>query len=311
MNSLSSTLPPHARIISGHPTLGNKTKAQYIRAVDNLIGAGIDPRNPDQLASYAAPLPHSERAFLKAALRILFADTVTRLQASATPENIASVQAALLNIEAMSKTIAVKKHEGERVHFRLSQSQVDRLLSLPDRSTLRGMRDYVVLAVLVGAGLRREELAELTFDTLKRLPHGNTHRYVLEVTGKGEKTRVVPISPLLASRLQEWQATTGGGHVARAIHKTGTLQDSLSVVGIHDIVSRYGSRVDLPDLNPHDLRRTFGRLGWDATHDLILIRSLLGHKDAKTTQEYIGLNVRLDVTASDYIVREYQPSIGD
>jgi site-specific recombinase XerD len=305
MNTLiiSSPLPLHAQIITDHPRLSDRTKAQYIRAVDNLIKAGIDPRNADRLAAHAASLPHSERAFLKAALRILFADTITRLQSSASPENLAQVQAMLLNIEAMNKTIQVKKHKGLKAHIWLSKQQIDQITARPDMTTTRGMRDYIILATLLGAGLRREEMSELTFDCLKRLPFKGEMADALEVKGKGDVYRVVPISPILAGHLREWRAIVGGGRVARSIHKTGSIGESLSTVGIHDIVSEYGASIDLPALDPHDCRRSFGRLIYDHTLDILLVRDLLGHADVKTTQEYIGLRVRLDSAPSDYILR--------
>ena len=303
---LTAPYPPHAEII-GRANLSDATKTKYTRAISRMIESRVDPRNARQLAAYAAGLSIPSRLQLKAALKVLFADTATWLKAGATPENLAQVQARLLNLEAMDKAIHTHKPESEKAHTWLTQAQVDSLLALPDPSTIRGARDYIVLAVLVGAGLRREELSALTFDALKQLPG----REVLEVTGKGKKTRVVPISPTLARRLHAWQETTGGGNVARSLEQSGALGESLSTVGIWKIVNEYGARLGFPELAPHDLRRTFGRLGWEATHDLILIKSLLGHSSARTTENYIGIKIQLDSTVSDSIIHEYQSTIGD
>ena len=304
--AVSTPNRPHVDIILSAPNLQPSTKAKYIREIDQLIANRIDPTNTKQLSRYAATLSNSSRSFLKASLNLLFADTATTLKASATPETIARVQAALLNLEAMSETIKVERHEGTKVHVWLSQSQVDKLTSLPftcQENNLRAWRDYIVLALLLGAGLRREELSTITFDALKTLPNGNGFRDVLEIHGKGAKDRVVPISPLLSERLRTWKSLCGGGNIVRSINKAGKLGRSLSVIGIFSIVREYGNLIDVPNLDPHDCRRSFGRLGWEATHDLILIRDLLGHSDAKTTQKYIGLDLKLDVTASDFIIR--------
>lgn len=285
--------------------IGESTRIKYLSAMRRLVESGIDPFNHTQLTSYAASLPNSTRAFTKAALAIMVKEYRNHLKANAAPDNIDATQSMLLRLEAMTETITVQQSEGTKAHIWLSQEQVQQITALPwnKDNRLVAMRDYIVLAVLLGAGLRREELAHLTFSSLKRLPNGTGYRDVLEVTGKGEKTRVVPISPLLSKHLREWEQMTGGGKVARSINKAGTLGRSLSVIGIFSIVREYGAMIDMPTLDPHDCRRSFGRLGWEATRDLILIRDLLGHADAKTTQKYIGLNIKLDRTASDFIIR--------
>jgi site-specific recombinase XerD len=53
------------------------------------------------------------------------------------------------------------------------------------------------------------------------------------------------------------------------------------------IVKRRGADIGLPELAPHDLRRTFAQAVWKATHDLIVVQELLGHKDVNTTRRYL------------------------
>lgn len=299
--------PIHYDIIERASHLQPSTKAKYIKEIDRLIQSGVDPRNRDRLSDYAATLSTSSKSFLKASLNLLFSEQVTNLKASATRDNLQDIQAALLNIEAMTETIKVEQPKGNKVHIWLSQDQVDQLTALPFQihkdQPLRAMRDYIVLATLLGAGPRREELSTLTFSSLKRLPTGTGYRDVLEITGKGDKTRPVPISPLLSQRFREWEKITGGGNVARSINKSGKLGTSLSAFGIFCIIREYGALIGLPNLDPHDCRRSFGRLGYEATHDIMLIKDLLGHADVKTTQTYIGLHLKLDITASDFIIR--------
>ena len=110
-----------------------------------------------QLFDYAQSLPTSSKSFLKAAIRLVTADYEQNLKSNATPENLAMVQAALLRLESLNSTIKVNESKGEKVHIWLSQTQVKELMHSCD-DTLAGKRDWVVLALLVGAGLRREEL---------------------------------------------------------------------------------------------------------------------------------------------------------
>lgn len=293
--------PPHYAIIQA-AQLQPSTKIKYIRAINALIDARVNPKERKELTRYAAGLSHSSRAFLKSALKLLVKEQVTNLKASANPENIAQVQAALLNLEAMSETIQVKAPKGEKTHIWLSREQVEDITSRPDRTTLQGMRDYIVLAVLLGAGLRRQELEELTFDHIRQQPtKAGTLRDVFAITGKGGKLRTVPISGRLGENLRTWKATTGGGYIARSINKAGAMGESLSSIGIHNIVRKYGAMIGIPELDAHDLRRSYAMIGYNAGVPITQISVLLGHSNVATTQRYLNLKVDIETTASDHM----------
>ena len=296
-----TTYNPHQAIIDA-ADLQPTTKHQYKRAVDNLIKAGIDPRNTNDLALYAGKLSSSSKAFLKSALRLLFADTATRLKMGANVDNLAEVQAALLNLDAMTETIKVQAQNGKRAAIWLSPQQVEGITSLPDRNTVSGRRDWIVLSTVLGAGLRRSEMASLTFDNLKRQPKKNGQlRGVLEILGKGAKFRTVPIKPLLEERIKEWHKEAGDGLVARSVNKAGTINGSLSDKAVNDIFHRYGSLIGLPELEAHDGRRTWAQLGLNAGIPIQQISTLLGHSNIAVTQKYLDLQIDLNVTISDFV----------
>lgn len=300
MNSLSLSTPAHYAII-GNSNLGASSKEKYTREIDKLIKAGVNPQDQPALAQYAATLPNSSRAILKAALTLLFRDTTTRLEASATPDNLPKVQAALLNLKAMTKTIEVKKSKGTKFHTRLSRQQVEHITSLPDQTTPQGRRDWIILATLLGSGIRRSEMASITFDNLKQQPMKNGMRAVLTLKGKGEKDRVIPIQPLLEERLHQWHKEVGDGYIARAVNKAGTINGSLSDNSVNDIVKKYGAAIGVPELEAHDLRRTFARLGYDAGVPVEQISKLLGHESIQTTMTYLGIDIDIESTVSDFI----------
>lgn len=295
-----SPTPTHHAIIRS-ADLQPSTQTKYIAEIDRLIQAGIDPRNRQALATYSQGLSNSSRSFLKAALRLLSAEHVTNLKASATADNLPHVQAQLYNIEAMTKTIQVKASKGEKAHIWLSPAQVEEITALPDRSTVKGMRDYIILSVMLGAGLRRDELVHLTFDQIKQQPTKDGFRTVLSITGKGNKDRIIPINNKLAAYLRQWFTLTGPGHVARSISKAGNLGESLSEIGIHNIVRRYGALIGIPQLDSHDLRRTYAQIGYNSGVPITQISKLLGHSDVRTTQRYLNLDIDLEQTASDFI----------
>jgi integrase len=261
----------------------------------------VNPGDHAALCSYADGLKSSRRQFLKSALRLMTLGYEQDVKAHATPGNLRKTQAALYRLEAMRGAIQVQARKGVKAHTWLSQKQVAAITALcPD--TLEGKRDWIVLGLLLGAGLRREELATLTFDSLKQQPtKAGKMRDVLEVTGKGAKTRVIPISEKLGGRLREWREIVGGGRVARSLGMARQLGESMSAVAIFQLVSRYGARIGAPGLAPHDMRRTFAQLGYEAGVPLTQISTLLGHSSVSTTQKYLDLTTDLEVSASDFI----------
>jgi integrase len=277
------------------------TKAKYKREIANLLQAGINPLDLDGLTVYADGLKSSRKSFLKSALRLMSAGFEQSLKGQATPENIAQVQAGVYRLEAMRGAVKVKAHKGTKANTWLSQKQVTEITKLCG-DDLEGRRDWIVLGLLLGAGLRREELASLTFDALKQQPmKGGKVRDVLQVKGKGAKDRVIPIKPILAEHLRAWRETVQGGLVARSLGMGKKLGGSMSAVAIFQIVRKYGGMIGLPKLAPHDLRRTFAQLGYEAGVPITQVSVLLGHSNVATTQKYLNLALDLETTASDFI----------
>lgn len=277
------------------------TRAKYKREIEAMTAAGVNPANHAALQAYADGLKSSRKQFLKSALRLMVQEIEQDMKAGATPQNLKQTQAALLRLEAMQNAVQVPQHKGTKAHTWLSQKQVAQITALCD-NTLEGKRDWIVLGLLLGAGLRREELATLTFDALKQQPtKGGKMRTVIEVTGKGNKSRVIPISEKLADHLQEWREILGGGYIARSLGMKKELGDSMSAVAIFQLVNRYGKRIGMDELAPHDLRRTFAQLGYEAGVPITQISTLLGHSSVATTQRYLNLSLDLENTASDFI----------
>lgn len=278
------------------------TKTKYKREIENLLAAGVNPMDYQSLQIYAEGLKSSRKAFLKSALRLMSLDYEHTLKAGATDKNIGKIQAGVMRLEAMRAAVQVPTHKGVKAHTWLSPAEVKQITALCDDS-LTGKRDWIVLGLLLGAGLRREELANLKFDAIKSQPTKKGDRIVLEVKGKGAKDRVIPINETLAKRLREWERLTGGGFVARSmLRKSKTeLDESMSAVAIFQLVNRYGAMIGKPQLAPHDLRRTYAQLGYNAGVAITQISVLLGHANVATTQRYLNLALDLESTASDFI----------
>lgn len=283
--------------IISQANLANTTKYQYRKAIKNAVAAGINLADPNELATYAQSLGKSSKSFLKAAIKLWSRGIELAAKGQATPDNVSAVLATTYRLEALNEAIKVEARTGTKAHLWLSQAEVKKLFATCDAQTTMGQRDRIVLGLVVGAGLRREELGRLTFDTIKA--QGN--RIVIEVMGKGAKSRVVPISKNLAHAIDEWLAIVGPGRIARSIRKGGKVGASLSVIGIFHIVTKAGQAIGKPELAPHDLRRTYAQIGYDAGVPITQISKLLGHSSVATTQKYLNLDLDLKTTISDFI----------
>jgi len=283
--------------------LADSTKRQYTKALSNYLATGANLGNADALADYARDLPTSSKAFLKAAVKLVTERMSTALKGQATPENVKSTQAALYRLEALQSAIEVKTPSGQKAHTWLTAAEVKKLLSTcgPD---LKGQRDKIVLGLLVGAGLRRQEAITLTFADIVLQPRGDRMRTCLQICGKGDKNRVVPISDALANLLDQWAGIVGDGRILRSVDQRGTINGSMSSSGIFGIVRKHGAMIGKPSLAPHDLRRTYAQLGFEAGVPLTQISTLLGHSSVQTTQRYLCLEIDLTTTASDFVPME-------
>ncbi|HKJ65199.1 MAG TPA: hypothetical protein VJ969_07330, partial [Desulfopila sp.] len=177
--------------------LALSTKKAYRRALKALQKTGINPFDFDALVEYAADLKPTHRTDLKQALRLLCMEFEQSAKQIATPENLSVVQALILRLDAMPGKVKVKAESNSQERIWLSPSQVQEITGLCG-NTLEGKRDWIILALLLGAGLRRSELIKITFDALgKERTKTGIRRDVLQVTGHGGKDRTIPISPLL------------------------------------------------------------------------------------------------------------------
>jgi integrase len=273
------------------------TLRHYKAAILLMLSSNIDPTDHDELITYASTLSPSGRSNLKAAIAIMTRDLINKAKLSGAP--VETIQRFLWIMEAMQDTIRVHQPDSMRSPHWLAQSQVDAITSAALSNSLR---DYIVMGLLLGAGLRREELEELTFDALSQIPHKGQVKDIITLRGKGDTVRTVYISPILADHLREWKSICKGGRIARRMHKGGKVGDSLSAYRIFVMVRQYGQTIGIPDLDPHDCRRSYGRLLYEATNNIVMVQQLLGHRNVKTTQTYIGLNINLDIPADAFPV---------
>jgi site-specific recombinase XerD len=180
------------------------------------------------------------------------------------------------------------KRLGVRIGQWLSLQQAQKLLNQPDVSTLKGLRDCAVLAVLLGCGLRRVEVVALTFAQIQQ----REGRWcIIDLSGKRGRIRTVPVPSWVKAAIEVWQSAAGlaGGRVFRSIDRSGaTRGENLSDKAIFQLVQLHSEAAGLPRLGPHDCRRSCAKLCLSSGGQLDQIQILLGHASIVTTEIYLG-----------------------
>ena len=153
-------------------------------------------------------------------------------------------------------------------------------------------RDLAVLSLLYGCGLRISEALALTPEDIAPLVKGRAD--ILSITGKGGKTRLVPVLPAVTAALKDYLGLVPlvlkpGAPVFR-----GARGGPLSPRVIQLLTARLRGALGLPETaTPHALRHSFASHLLAAGADLRAIQELLGHASLSTTQIY----TRVDAAA--------------
>lgn len=194
---------------------------------------------------------------------------------------------------AQVKTID-KQDIADSEHLRLKPYQVQSLLKSPGISTLRGLRDTAMIALMVCTGVRAAELSNLRVEDIRQSLGDELSLMVRR--GKGSKQRLIPYGPLdwCLRYVDGWlkKAQITGGYIFRGILKDGKTvrKTGIGTWTVNDVMLAYPIMIDgdLRDVKPHDLRRTYARNAYEFGMDLERIRQNLGHTSLQTTQTYIG-----------------------
>lgn len=184
--------------------------------------------------------------------------------------------------------IPVKKAPKPVVNY-LTSDELKLILEQPDLSKASGRRDLTILSVLYDTGARVQELVDLRVRDVRLDPPP-----ILTLTGKGRKTRHVPLMSNTRSLLQQYMTEN---HLLQNGVQDHPLfvnrqHRKLTTEGITFILNKYVSRSRAvssitPDkVTPHVLRHTKAMHLVQAGVSLIYIRDLLGHVDIATTDVY-------------------------
>jgi integrase/recombinase XerD len=232
-------------------------EAQGVDVVDHLIelaGAGLSPRS---------------RARALVAIRGLHRYLVAERQVDDDPTSLVDAPRIAPRLPAV-----------------LGEAAVERLLATPRRETPRGLRDAAMLELLYATGLRVSELVGVPLDDV------NLGAGWIRVTGKGKKTRMVPIGQPARDAIAAYVAEVRPAWVrgeARALFLTGR-GGPMTRQGFWKLLRGYaraaGVRLPRGEVSPHKLRHSFATHLVERGADLRAVQAMLGHADVATTQIY-------------------------
>lgn len=192
------------------------------------------------------------------------------------------------------------KSSGVRSGNWLTLEQAQRLINAPDLTRLKGLRDRAILAVMIGGGLRRSEVAKLQFGDIQQR---ESRWAIVDMTGKGNRVRTVPVPNWAKVAIDEWTETANlsGGYVFRPVNKGDSITgEKLTSQAVQNIVKEYAAACGFT-LAAHDLRRTFAQLARKANAPIDQIQLTLGHASVQTTERYLGTKQDLTSAPCDLI----------
>jgi integrase/recombinase XerC len=173
----------------------------------------------------------------------------------------------------------------KRLPHALSPDEAGRLMEITATDPL-AVRDKAILELLYSSGLRLSELTGLAEDDV------NFRDATVRVTGKGSKTRIVPVGSHALAALKVWLPARG--QLARPAAKALFVGQDGRALGPRAVQSRlkqWALKLGLADkVHPHALRHSFASHLLQSSGDLRAVQEMLGHASISTTQVYTHLD---------------------
>ena len=273
------------------------TKRVYSMALDEFLGWFRQaPRPGFTKATVSAWRVSLEERKLGSSSIIVRMSAIRKLAAEAADNGLLAPELA-----AGISRVKSAKSVGIRIGNCLSARQAQELLNEPDATTLKGVRDRAILAVLLGCGLRRSEVAALTF---LHVQQRDGRWCIVDLVGKHGRVRTTPMPAWVKVAVDSWTAAAGvtEGYVFRPVNRSDVaIGDHLGEKAVWQMLRHYAEGAGVPGIAPHDLRRTCAKLCRAAGGELEQIQLLLGHASVQTTERYLGTRQDLVHAPNDAI----------
>jgi len=205
-------------------------------------------------------------------------------------------------IEQYHKILSIPMKKAPKPELKyLTLENMEILLKLPDRSTILGKRDAVLMSLMYDSGARVQEIIDLTYGNVML-----NDTVTILLTGKGGKSRVVPLMTPTGNLLKNYISVLGKD-VYRNSYEIIFLNrggKKFTRAGVSYLIQKY---VDLaiengasdmpPKVSPHWFRHSKAMHLLQAGVNLVYIRDLLGHADISTTEIYARADEKMKLEA--------------
>lgn len=273
----------------------DETRSDLHRRIKYYLGAKkIDGLSERTLKNYKANLESFAAKVEKSAAKITtddirgyiaYLDETRHLKETSLQTHINTLRAFFgwLTVEEKIKKNPMAKIKSLKLDKKgarqaLTVEELERL-----RDACRGYREKALVEFLVSSGCRLSEVAQLRAADL------NLADRSVQVTGKGDKDRVVYFSVRARLMIEEYMMQRKGGDGLFVSSKS--PYEPLKPRAIQRIVHSLSERAGLEGrVHPHLLRHTFATHALNGGMDVTVIQRLLGHEDIATTQIYAELN---------------------
>lgn len=171
----------------------------------------------------------------------------------------------------------------------LSVEEIDDILAAIDMSKPEGVRDHCIIEVLYSCGLRISELTNLLISNLF-LEEG-----FIRIHGKGNKERLVPISPRAVKELKIWLDIRKHINIQHGyedhVFVSRTRGKALSRISLFVFIQNYAAQAGITkEISPHTFRHSFATHLLQGGANLRAVQDMLGHESLGTTEVYLQLN---------------------
>lgn len=164
----------------------------------------------------------------------------------------------------------------------LEPEEAQKLLKQPNKRYPTGLRNKVIMSLMLNCGLRLSEVTNLKPGSINL-----TKGKLRIVSGKGSKDRDLAIPDYLIDLLNSWRKTRPKGDYFFSTLEGKKISDRY----IHQMVGRYARKAGINNkkISPHTLRHSYATQYYKQTKDIETLRRILGHTDIGTTTIYITL----------------------
>lgn len=202
-------------------------------------------------------------------------------------------------------SIPFKKPLKKAVRY-LTEEETSLLLSAPDQGSRKGRRDLAILCLLYDSAARVQELADLKVKDVRMSAPAQ-----VMLTGKGRKTRVVPLMEKTTAIMENYLKENGldrPGMEEQPLFRN-PRGEKLTRQGIAYILKKYTEECQLKEMSPHRVRHTKAMHLTEADVNPFFIRDFLGHADIKTTGVYAKASLKMKKAALDKLNNSKQNPI--